>query len=100
MTDIDVAFSSIPDLTSALESGASSSLEITQLILDRIKQLDPSLKAFVTLTEDRAMREAKASDDRRASGNALGPLDGIPFAVKDIFDVSGLPTILFPKIVY
>jgi len=92
MTDIDVAFSSIPDLTSALESGASSSLEITQLILDRIKQLDPSLKAFVTLTEDRAMREAKASDDRRASGNALGPLDGIPFAVKDIFDVSGLPT--------
>ncbi len=92
MTDIDVVFSSISELSSALESGGSSSLEITELLLERIKQLDPSLKAFVTLTEDRAMMEAKASDDRRSSGNVLGPLDGVPYAVKDIFDVSGLPT--------
>lgn len=91
MTDIDVAFSSISELSIALESSASSSLEITELVLERIKQLDPYLKAFVMLTEDRAMMEAKVSDNRRASGNTLGPLDGIPYAVKDIFNVSGLP---------
>ncbi len=89
---LDVAFSSISELSSALDSGSSSSLEITELVLERIKQLDPFLNAFVTFTDDRAMMEAKASDNRRASGNTLGPLDGIPYAVKDIFNVSGLPT--------
>jgi aspartyl-tRNA(Asn)/glutamyl-tRNA(Gln) amidotransferase subunit A len=92
MTDMDVTFSSITELSSLLESGESSSIELTERVFERIKQFDPSLKAFVTLTESRAMKEAKASDERRKSGNVLGPLDGIPYAVKDIFDVADLPT--------
>ena len=44
------------------------------------------------LTRERALNEAQASDARRKAGNTLGLLDGIPYAVKDIYDVAGLPT--------
>ena len=92
MSNFDVSFCSISDLSSALNNGDTNSVEVTELVIDRIKELDPTLNAFVGLTEERAFAEARASDGRRMKGEVLGPLDGIPYAAKDIFDVKDYPT--------
>ena len=74
----------LAELSALLQSGKVSSVELTQSFIDRIKQLDPQLNSFITMTEQQALAQAKAADERRAAGNA-GPLTGIPIAHKDIF---------------
>lgn len=78
-------------LATALEDGQVSSEAIVTGCLDRMRDADPALHAFVALAED-ALRLARESDARRGRGQVRGPLDGIPLAVKDLFDVAGLPT--------
>lgn len=68
-----------------------SSAELTAAFLDQIQTKEPELNAFITVTGDTALAAAAASDARRARGQSLGPLDGIPFAMKDNFSVKGLP---------
>lgn len=92
MEDFDPAFSTIAELSRALTDRIVTSLEITKKVLSRIERLEPDLNAFVCMTRERAIREATASDTRRRKGESLGPLDGVPYAAKDIFDVAGLPT--------
>lgn len=92
MEDFDPAFSTIAELSRALTDRIVTSLEIAKKVLSRIEKLDPDLNAFVCKTRERAIREATASDARRQKGESLGPLDGVPYAVKDLFDVAGLPT--------
>jgi Asp-tRNA(Asn)/Glu-tRNA(Gln) amidotransferase A subunit family amidase len=74
-----------------LAAGDVSSAELTRTYLARIERLDPLLNAFVTVTADRALDAASASDARRARGEAIGPLDGIPIALKDLEPVAGVP---------
>ena len=74
---------SVAELSAQLESGALSSVEIIRDCLERIRATDQALGAFIALRESDALREAEASDQRRASGECLGPVDGIPIAVKD-----------------
>lgn len=81
----------LTQLAQALESKQISSVELTQHFLDRIKQHDGELNSFITVCTDQALEQAKASDMRRANGNAL-PLDGLPFAQKDIFCTQGVKT--------
>ena len=90
---MNMEFPTINELSVALERGELTSVSLTRLTLERIGTLDQKLNAFVRITEARALREAKASDDRRSSGKTLGKLDGIPYAVKDIFDVADVPTL-------
>jgi TPR repeat protein len=74
-------------ITEALEklnSGEITSVELTRAYLNRIEQYGTDLNCYITVTPERAMADAAASDARRASGNAL-PLDGIPMAMKDLF---------------
>src|SRR5262245_46705652 len=59
---------------------------------------DPVLNAFTAVTTERAQATAAALDGRRARGGELGPLAGVPFAVKNLFDVAGLPTLAGSKI--
>ncbi len=87
----EAGFAGIARLGAALRDGALSSVELTRRCLDRIAALDPRLHAFVQVLEASAERDAAAADQRLASGDA-GPLCGIPFAAKDLFDVAGLPT--------
>ena len=75
----------------ALNEGIISSVELTQAHLDGIAQLNPRLNAFITVTGEQALAQAKASDARRAAGLA-GPLDGIPLAIKDLFCTAGTRT--------
>jgi len=78
-------------LSDALAAGDVSSQELTQHFLDRIKQHDPAVNSFITVTEEQALAQAKAADQRRAAGNAA-PLTGVPIAHKDIFCTQGIKT--------
>jgi aspartyl-tRNA(Asn)/glutamyl-tRNA(Gln) amidotransferase subunit A len=80
----------IAELAKGLRSGEFSSVELTKAFLDRIKQHD-SLNAYITVTEDLALQEAKAADERLAKG-AAELLTGIPVAQKDIFCTEGVKT--------
>lgn len=89
---MNLEISTIQELSAALESGELTALSLTKASLERINKLDHKLNAFVRITEERALIEAKASDERRTAGKTRGKLDGIPYAVKDIFDVASEPT--------
>jgi aspartyl-tRNA(Asn)/glutamyl-tRNA(Gln) amidotransferase subunit A len=67
-------------------------VELLRSCLDCIRQLDPVLHAFVLVTEDRAMADARAAENRLMRGASLGPLDGIPIGHKDVVDTAGIPT--------
>jgi aspartyl-tRNA(Asn)/glutamyl-tRNA(Gln) amidotransferase subunit A len=92
MPEISVPFSTISELSAVLRAGELSSVELTQQLFERIENMDTALHAFVTVTRERALEEAEAADRRFGRGEALGPVDGIPFAAKDIFDVKGHAT--------
>jgi 1-carboxybiuret hydrolase len=86
------------DIAAAVMSGRSSAGEIVQATLQRIRERDPVLNAFTAVTEERALLRAEAIDATRARGEPLGSLAGVPFAVKNLFDVAGLPTLAGSKI--
>jgi aspartyl-tRNA(Asn)/glutamyl-tRNA(Gln) amidotransferase subunit A len=79
-------------MAAALASGETTSVSLTQDHLDRIAEVDPALHAFLHVDAEGALAQAAASDARRATGTAAGPLDGVPIAVKDVLATEGLPT--------
>ena len=83
---------SIPELGRRLRAGETSAEALARHYLDRIDALDPKLNAFRLVCRERAIAQAQAADVQRRAGIDLGPLHGIPFAVKDLFDVRELPT--------
>ncbi|KKN53437.1 hypothetical protein LCGC14_0602610, partial [marine sediment metagenome] len=78
---------SLSELSTALHSGDISSVELTQHYLDRINKHNAELNAFITVTDARALEQAKAADKLFASKKA-GALTGIPLAHKDIFCIT------------
>lgn len=80
------------DLAARLRAGELSSLEVTRAYLERIRALDDRLHAFITITEDRALREAAEADGLSRERRAERPLHGIPYAAKDLFAVAGVRT--------
>ena len=82
---------SVKDLAQALASKEISSVELTQLCLDRIARLNPLVNAFITVDPDRSLAQARAADARIAAGQG-GGLTGIPLAQKDIFCAQGWRT--------
>ena len=82
---------SLKELSLALASKKVSSVELTQLFLDRIERLNPTLNAFITVDREKSLNSARAADARIAAGNA-GLLTGIPIAQKDIFCAEGWRT--------
>jgi 1-carboxybiuret hydrolase len=79
-------------IAEAVRTGAASAREIAQEALSRIKTRNGALGAFTDVTATRALAKAEAIDAARARGENLGPLAGMPFAVKNLFDIEGLPT--------
>jgi len=69
-----------------------SSRDVTQALLDRIAALDGDLHAYALVMADAALAQADAADRQIAAGNWYGPLHGVPVAVKDLFDIEGVPT--------
>ncbi len=81
----------IAELITGLRAKTFSSEELTRHYLDRAKRLDPTYNSFITLTEDMALEQARAADQRLAQGNAPA-LCGVPIAHKDIFCTQGVRT--------
>jgi aspartyl-tRNA(Asn)/glutamyl-tRNA(Gln) amidotransferase subunit A len=80
------------EIAKAVAGGKLSALDTTEAALARIKQRDTVLNAFTDVTADRARTKARAIDADIAAGKTVGPLAGVPFAVKNLFDVAGLST--------
>jgi 1-carboxybiuret hydrolase len=83
---------SASDIVKAVSGRKMSALEVTEAALARIKQRDTVLNSFTEVTAERARARAKAVDAAIAAGQSIGPLAGVPFAVKNLFDVEGLST--------
>ena len=75
-----------------IAAGEISAEDYTGACFDRIEELDGEIGAFVNLDREHALAQARALDERRASGLAVGPLHGVPIAVKDIVDTADFPT--------
>ena len=88
----DLAFISVREQAELLRTQKVTALALTQMYLARLKRYDPKLRFNVTLTEDRAIAQAKAADAEIAAGKYRGPLHGIPWGAKDLLAVKGYPT--------
>ncbi len=91
MTDA-LHFRTLASLAQGIEDGEFSSVDVTRCFIDRIESMNGELNAFRMPTPDRALDAARAADRLLASGQRLGPLHGVPYAAKDLYDVQGLPT--------
>ena len=80
-------------IATAVQSGSTTALAVAEGALARIEAENPRLNAFTDVLVERALRTARALDAARATGEPLGPLAGVPFAVKNLYDVAGLPTL-------
>ena len=92
MPDSELAFDSLVGLAARLRAGSLDPVALVEQLLGRIASLDGSLHSFICLTPERALVEARAAGRALAAGQDLGPLHGLPFAVKDLFDVKGTQT--------
>ncbi|TCZ74117.1 amidase [Flaviaesturariibacter aridisoli] len=89
---VELAFYSIPQLASLLRSKKISSLELTQFFMARLRKWGDTLQSVITLTEERALEEARQADAEIRAGKWRGPLHGIPYGLKDLFAVKGYKT--------
>ena len=85
-------FATISQAAAAIRAGATSAVELTRLCLARVELLDGLLNAFITVTADAALDEARQADRDLAAGRDRGPLHGIPVAIKDLVDTRGVLT--------
>ena len=94
----DLHLRSAATLARDVAAGAVSAETVTRAALERIAALDGRVGAFTHVATDRALAAARAVDAARAAGRPVGPLAGVPFAVKNLFDLAGLPTLAGSKI--
>jgi aspartyl-tRNA(Asn)/glutamyl-tRNA(Gln) amidotransferase subunit A len=88
----DLAYASLVELGLLLRAGEISSVELTDHFLGRLETHGPTLNAVVTVTRERALREARQADEERAEGIDRGPLHGIPYGAKDLLATIDYPT--------
>ncbi len=88
----DLAFLPVTELAPLVRSRAVSSMDLTRMYLARMKKYSPKLLCLITLTEELALQQAAAADAEIKAGKYRGPLHGIPFGVKDLYDTKGILT--------
>jgi Asp-tRNA(Asn)/Glu-tRNA(Gln) amidotransferase A subunit family amidase len=88
----ELAFLGVNQLAEMLRTRQVTSTELTRMYLDRIRRYDTVLKTVITLTEERALRQAAAADEEIERGRYRGPLHGIPWGAKDLLATKGYPT--------
>ena len=89
---------SLADAAASVREGRISSVELVEDCLRRVEEVDGEIQAWAFLDPDHARRQARAADEHRMAGRAIGPLHGVPVGIKDIIDVAGLPTTCHSKI--
>lgn len=98
MSDADLGYLSIADAGPMLAAKKLSPVEWLEALYRRTDALDPKLNAYLLIDRDRAMDTAKAAEVAIQAGRRIGPLHGVPFGLKDIVDVAGLPTTCQSKV--
>jgi Asp-tRNA(Asn)/Glu-tRNA(Gln) amidotransferase A subunit family amidase len=88
----ELAFYPVTHLAQLIQTRQVSSVELTEMCLNRLKRYDPILKCVVTLTEELALTQAKRADAEIANGNYRGPLHGVPWGAKDLLATRDIPT--------
>lgn len=88
----------IAEASRKLTAKAVSPVELTRYCLDKIEALNPKIAAFITVTEERALADARAAEERMMRNERRTPLDGIPIAHKDIFETAGILTTAHSRI--
>jgi aspartyl-tRNA(Asn)/glutamyl-tRNA(Gln) amidotransferase subunit A len=88
----DLAFLTITDLARAIHSREVSPTEVTRAMIERIERVDPRINSYITVTSDLALQQAKQAEQDLASGKDLGPLHGVPIALKDLYATKGIRT--------
>lgn len=89
---------SAADLGALIASGEVSAVEVAQAHLDRMAAVEPKINAFLHINAETTLEQARAVDARRAAGEELGPLAGVPIAHKDVFSTADMPTTAGSKI--
>src|SRR5947199_1961926 len=89
---IDYRYVSITEVSEQIRQKKVSPVELVAECLERIEQLHPKLNAFITVTADQALQEARIAEREIRNGTWKGPLHGIPVGVKDFFDTAGIRT--------
>lgn len=92
MNSSELCFLSVAETAPLLRTGKISPVELTRSLLDRISLLDNRVQAFITLTAEPALAQARNAEQEIRNGGYRGPLHGIPFGLKDIYDTAGLLT--------
>jgi len=92
MAETPLHWLTISELSQRIRNGVLSPVELTEHLLSRLEALDGPLHAFKLVTRERALAQAQAAELALRAGQGVGPLHGIPYAAKDLFDVKGLPT--------
>src|SRR5579859_2071005 len=92
MTNDPLAFASIRELGRRLRSRETTPTILAELFIERLETVGRRLNAVVTITRERALREARLAEGELAVGLDRGPLHGIPYGVKDLFAAAGAPT--------
>jgi len=87
-----LAYASVPELAHLVRTRQVTSVELTELALERLRQYDPDLNAVISYTEDRALAAARRADEEIQSGTWRGPLHGLPYGAKDLLAVEGTRT--------
>ncbi|MEM9814194.1 MAG: AtzE family amidohydrolase, partial [Pseudomonadota bacterium] len=95
---LDLADATATEVAAAVSGGRVLAREVAEDTLSRIDALNPAINAFTDVTRARMLREADRVDAMRSSGQALGPLAGVPFAVKNLFDLAGVVTLAGSKL--
>ena len=88
----DCAYFTIGQLAYLIRTRQVTSLELTEMYIARLKRFGPELECVVTITEERALDQARRADEEIKRGRYLGPLHGIPYGAKDLLAVSGYKT--------
>lgn len=92
MTADELCFMSALELDRLIRAGDLSPVELTDAVLARIDRLNPRLAAYITVSADLARAQARESEGRARRGERRGPLDGIPYSIKDLEDTAGVRT--------
>ena len=92
MDSTDLCYLSATELLTAYRARTLSPVEVTRAILERIDRVNPTLNAYVTITAERAMDDARAAEAAWMSNNPTGSLIGVPISIKDITPTKGIRT--------
>ncbi|MEE3853320.1 amidase [Gordonia sp. LSe1-13] len=98
--DTSARWSTAAHLAEGYRSGTFSPVSVTEELLSAIEADNPAVNAYCLVDADAAIRDARASAERHAAGVALGPLDGVPVSIKDLFLTKGWPTLRGSELIH